>query len=104
MILVIGVMEDKMIGQILRRIVPLADHIIYTRPVYYRAARPETIRAEGVRLGKPGEIVSLLTEAIEKARKIADPRDLIVICGSLFTVGEAMTYFDPETHRPDDLD
>jgi dihydrofolate synthase/folylpolyglutamate synthase len=104
MILVIGVMEDKMIGQILRRIVPLADHIIYTRPVYYRAATPDTIRAEGVRLGKPGEIVPLLTEAIEKARKIADPRDLIVICGSLFVVGEAMTYFDPETHRPDDLD
>jgi dihydrofolate synthase/folylpolyglutamate synthase len=104
MILVIGVMEDKEIGQILRRIVPLSDYIIYTRPVYYRAANPETIMAEGARLGKPGEIVPLLTEAIEKAREIADPRDLIVICGSLFTVGEAMTYFDPETYRPDGLD
>ncbi len=104
MILVIGVMEDKEIGQILRRIVPLSDYIIYTRPVYYRAASPETIMAEGARLGKPGEIVPLLTEAIEKAREIADPRDLIVICGSLFTVGEAMTYFDPETYRPDDMD
>jgi dihydrofolate synthase/folylpolyglutamate synthase len=60
--------------------------------------------AKGSHLGKPGEIVPLLTEAIEKAREIADPRDLIVICGSLFTVGEAMTYFDPETYRPDDLD
>ena len=104
MILVIGVMEDKEIGQILRRIVPISDYILYTRPVYYRAASPETIMAEGARLGKPGEIVPLLTEAIEKAREIADPRDLIVICGSLFTVGEAMTYFDPETCRPDDLD
>lgn len=104
MILVIGVMEDKEIGQILRRIVPLSDYIIYTRPVYYRAASPETIMAEGARLGKPGEIVPLLTEAIKKAREIADPRDLIVICGSLFTVGEAMTYFDPETYRPDGLD
>ncbi len=104
MILVIGVMEDKEIGQILRRIVPLSDFIIYTRPVYYRAASPETIMAEGARLGKPGEIVPLLTEAIKKAREIADPRDLIVICGSLFTVGEAMTYFDPETYRPDGLD
>lgn len=103
-ILVIGVMEDKEIGQILRRIVPISDYIIYTRPVYYRAASPETIMAEGARLGKPGEIVPLLTEAIEKAREIADPRDLIVICGSLFTVGEAMTYFDPETYRPDGLD
>jgi dihydrofolate synthase/folylpolyglutamate synthase len=104
MILVIGVMEDKEIGQILRRIAPLSDYIIYTRPVYYRAASPETIMAKGARLGKPGEMVPLLTEAIEKAREIADPRDLIVICGSLFTVGEAMTYFNPETYRPDDLD
>ena len=104
MILVIGVMEDKEIGQILRRIVPLSDYIIYTRPVYYRAASPETIMAEGARLGKPGEIVPLLTEAIEKAREIADPRDLIVITGSLFTVGEAMTYFNPETYGPDGLD
>jgi dihydrofolate synthase/folylpolyglutamate synthase len=104
MVLVIGVMEDKEIGQILRRIVPLSDYIIYTRPVYYRAANPEILMAEGARLGKPGEIVPFLTEAIKKARDIADPRDLIVICGSLFTVGEAMTYFDPETYRPDDLD
>jgi dihydrofolate synthase/folylpolyglutamate synthase len=104
MILVFGVMEDKEIGQILRRIVPLSDYIICTRPVYYRAASPETIMAEGARLGKPGEMVPLLTEAIEKAKEIADPRDLIVICGSLFTVGEAMTYFDPETYMPDCLD
>ena len=53
---------------------------------------------------KPGEIVPLLSEAIEKAEDMADPQDLIVITGSLFTVGEAMTYFDPETYRSDDLD
>jgi dihydrofolate synthase/folylpolyglutamate synthase len=104
MILVIGVMEDKEIGQILRRIVPLSDYMIYTRPIYYRAARPEILMAEGARLGKTGEIVSVLTEAIEKAKDMADPQDLIVITGSLFTVGEAMTYFDPETYRSDDLD
>ena len=103
MILVIGVMEDKEIGQILRRIVPHSDYVIYTRPIYYRAARPEILMAKGARLGKPGEIVPLLSEAIEKAEDMADPQDLIVITGSLFTVGEAMTYFDPETYRPDDL-
>ena len=103
MILVIGVMKDKAIGQILRRIIPLSDYVIYTRPVYYRAASPETLMTNGSRLGKPGEIAPLLTEAIKKAKEIADPQDLIVICGSLFTVGEAMTYFDPETYKPDDF-
>ncbi|MBU4427364.1 MAG: bifunctional folylpolyglutamate synthase/dihydrofolate synthase, partial [Proteobacteria bacterium] len=104
MILVIGVMEDKEIGQILRRIVPLSDYVIYTRPAYYRAARPEILMDKGARLGKPGEMVPLLTEALEKAKDMADRQDLIVITGSLFTVGEAMTYFDPGTYRPDDLD
>jgi hypothetical protein len=28
---------------------------------------------------------------------------MVLITGSLFTVGEALTYFDPERYRPDDL-
>ena len=103
LILVIGVMEDKDVGQLVRGIVPVSDYVIYTRPVYSRAASPEILMAEAVPLGKPGEVKFLLTEAIERARQIADPRDLIVVCGSLFTVGEAMTYFDPKTYRPDDF-
>lgn len=103
MIVVIGVMEDKDIGDMLNGIVPLSDYVIYTRPVYSRAADPEVLLSKGAPLGKPGEIVPRLTDAIEKAKQISDPQDLVVICGSLFTVGEAMTHFDPETYRPDDL-
>ncbi|MEE9417941.1 MAG: folylpolyglutamate synthase/dihydrofolate synthase family protein [Desulfatiglandaceae bacterium] len=103
MILVIGIMEDKEIAQILRAIVPLSDYVIYTRPVYSRAAPPERVMTEAASLGRPGEVAQFLTDALDRAREIADPRDLIVVCGSLFTVGEAMTYFDPETYRPDDL-
>jgi dihydrofolate synthase/folylpolyglutamate synthase len=103
LILVLGVMEDKDVGQLVRGIVPLSDYVIYTRPVYPRAASPETLVAEAAPLGKPGEVVSRLTAALERARDMADPRDLIVVCGSLFTVGEAMTYFDPETHKGDYL-
>ena len=40
---------------------------------------------------------------LDKTIKIADSNDLIVVCGSLFTAGEAMTYFDPVKYRPDDL-
>ena len=103
MILVIGIMEDKEIDQMLRAIVPLSDYVIYTRPVYSRAASPEKLMAEATSLGRDGEAVPFLTGALDRAREIADPRDLIVVCGSLFTVGEAMTYFEPETYRPDVL-
>ena len=103
LILVIGVMEDKDIGQLLRGIVPLSDYVIYTRPVYSRASSPEVLMAEAASFGKPGEIAPLLTGALDRAREMADPRDLIVVSGSLFTVGEAMTYFYPETYKADDL-
>ena len=101
LILVIGVMEDKEIGKILRAIVPISDYAIYTRPVYSRAASPETLATEAGPLHKEGEVVPRLTEALDRARDLADPEDLIVVCGSLFTVGEAMSYLDPETYKPD---
>lgn len=104
LILVIGVMEDKKIGQMLRGIVPICDYTIYTRPVYSRAANPEILMAKAAPLNKPGEVMPFLTVALDRARKMADPEDLIVVCGSLFTVGEALTYFDPQTYRPDELE
>jgi dihydrofolate synthase/folylpolyglutamate synthase len=102
LILVIGVMEDKDIGRLLRGIVPMSDYVIYTRPVYFRAANPEILATEAAGFKKPGEVVQLLSEALDKAREMADPRDLIVVSGSLFTVGEAMACFDPEKYRLDE--
>ena len=103
LILVIGIMEDKEIGRLLDGIVPISDYVIYTRPVYSRAADPAILMAKAARFGKPGEVAPFLTEALKRARAMADPEDLIVVSGSLYTVGEAMTFFDPETYRTDDI-
>lgn len=99
LILVIGVMADKEIGPLLRGIVPISDYVIYTRPIYSRAANPEILAAEAAPLEKPGEVVQVLSEALDMARTMAMPQDLIVVSGSLFTVGEAMAYFDPKICR-----
>lgn len=104
MILVMGVMADKKIGQMLRGIVPMCDYAIFTRPVYPRAASPEILMAEALPLGKPAETVPFLTEALDRAENMAHTDDLIVVCGSLFTVGEALTYFDPKTYAPDEIE
>ena len=87
-------MADKEINQMLRAIIPLADYTIFTRPLYSRAAEPEILMAKAVPFGKPGETAPFLTDALTMAKEMADPRDLIVVCGSLFTIGEALTYFD----------
>lgn len=101
--LVIGVMEDKDVGKILKGILPLAHYVFYTRPDYYRSASPERLMKEGSSLRKPGEILPKISVALDMARNMAGSTDMILVTGSLFTVGEAMTYFDPETYRPDPI-
>lgn len=103
LILVIGVMKDKDIQKILQELLPLADYVIYTRPEYYRAANPEELQNEGEPFGRPGEVAPTIARGLERAREMADPEDMILVTGSLFTVGEAMTCLDPETYRPDEL-
>lgn len=102
-ILVIGIMQDKDIGQLIRGIVPLASYAIYTRPTYYRAAEPEILMREAANLEIPGEVSGSVGAALDRAREMADIEDLIVVCGSLFTVGEALTYLDPDLYRTDDV-
>ncbi len=95
LVLVVGIMADKAISRILREIVPLASRVIFTRPAYYRAAEPQRLLKAAEELGWCGEVRTPLSAAIERARTLADERDLILITGSLFTVGEAKSCLDP---------
>ena len=101
MILVIGIMADKDIAALLRVIVPISDRVLYTRPVYSRAADPRVLMEKAHPLNIPGEIVPSLAGALRRAEALATSKDLIVVCGSLFTVGEALTCFDPIRYKPD---
>jgi dihydrofolate synthase/folylpolyglutamate synthase len=103
LVLVLGVMGDKDIGKIVINIVPIAGHVIYTRPEYHRAASPEALMAEAAPWQKPGEIQASVSRALQKATEMADPEDMILVTGSLFTVGEALSGVDPETYKPDEV-
>lgn len=89
LILVLGVMADKDIRGILRRLLPLAQVVIFSRPRYERAAPPETLVSLAEKAAPEHYIIADLAEAIHRARSLAGPEDLIVITGSLFTIGEA---------------
>jgi len=103
LILVIGIMEDKDIDNMIGKIVPLSDYVICTSPDYYRSADPGDLMGTVSSHGKPGEIIPMVSGAIEKAKEMAGRQDLILVTGSLFTVGEALTYFDPERYRTDGI-
>ena len=101
LILVLGVMKDKDINSIVKDISGMADHVICSSPEYFRSARAEELYGIVSEYSKNAEIQKTLPEAISKAKKIAKPDDMILITGSLFTVGEAMTVIDPVKYKPD---
>ena len=84
---VFGVMMDKDWKEILNLLSPLASDIILTRPAIERAAPPELLA-----LSVPGATVAGdVKNALSMARKRAVEGDIIVVTGSLYTVGEAKT-------------
>ena len=84
-ILVFGVMKDKEYKKMLEEIIPLMDLIIITKPDMERALSPDML--------KPYARDAILTQdvksALEKAKNAACDNDLILITGSLYTIGEA---------------
>ena len=103
LILILGIMEDKDIKNILKEILPLANRVIYTRPTYYRAADPQYLMDLAREFGKAGEVHLPIKAAIDRAVNLADKRDLILVTGSLFTVGEAKSCLDPVRYPSEDI-
>ncbi len=95
LILIVGIMKDKDIGSFLHILAPLADHIILTRPGIDRAASPSIMKKALGRYEKKSETIENFRDAIDKGISIAGEGDLICITGSLYTVGEARSYFHP---------
>jgi dihydrofolate synthase/folylpolyglutamate synthase len=87
--LVLGIMADKDIAGIMAPLLPLADEVYLTRPDYSRAASPEVLAKATAGCRAAVFLHRNLSEAMAAARAAADPEDLVLITGSLFTVGEA---------------
>mgnify|MGYP001144640423 CR=1 FL=1 len=94
LILVLGVMADKDVDGILKKLVPPAHTVICTRPRYFRATRPEDLAARVTALGGTPLTAASVPEAIRQARELAGDGDHIVITGSLYMVGEAKAFFE----------
>ncbi|MGB9627740.1 MAG: bifunctional folylpolyglutamate synthase/dihydrofolate synthase [Thermodesulfobacteriota bacterium] len=95
LILLIGMMKDKDIESVLHQLVPLADHVILSKPNTERAASPQWLKQRLGRNGNKVEVIEDLHEAILKGLSLTRGEDLFCITGSLYTVGEARAYFNP---------
>jgi dihydrofolate synthase/folylpolyglutamate synthase len=96
--LVCGLLADKEVDPILDRLLPLATRFIATAPGSPRAI-PAADLAKHVRGRVPCEVANTSTEAMEIALRGAGPDDVVLVCGSLYLVGEVRAHHRGTTVR-----
>jgi dihydrofolate synthase/folylpolyglutamate synthase len=83
--MIFGAMADKAFGEMGDILFPAANQVIVTSVSSPRAAEPsaiaEAVNHDVIRMENP-------SEALAEALRITPPDGLIVVCGSLFLVGE----------------
>lgn len=100
LVLVIGILMDKDYQGIVSQLAPLADRIIVTKPHYSRALDVGSLAAEMEVFHRTVGSAETVAEAIGLARQGAAENDLILITGSLYTVGDARAVLRPGASGP----
>lgn len=98
--LVPGVMGDKELSGILAPLLPLADAVFAVAPGIERALPAAQLVSFCRTAGCNAQEAGSVGQGIAMARAAAGAGDLVLVCGSLFTVGEARSIllsrrFDP---------
>ncbi len=88
LIVVFGVFYDKDYVGMLKRLMPLADKIVLTKPKEARAASAEDLLSVASLHHGHIEVVDDPGEALARARSLAGADDLVCVTGSLYLVGE----------------
>jgi dihydrofolate synthase/folylpolyglutamate synthase len=99
LILIFGVLNDKDYRSMLKKLVPLADRLIITKPDTIRAMPPKEIAAVAQKwqYNERIELAESPHEALKRALSIAGSDDMICVTGSLYLVGEIKRIFSSIT-------
>jgi dihydrofolate synthase/folylpolyglutamate synthase len=82
-----GMVKDKDIDSVLALLPDNASYY-FTQAQIERALDATDLQQKAGALGLNGGIFKNVNEAITAAKKVAQANDLIVVCGSVFLVGE----------------
>jgi dihydrofolate synthase / folylpolyglutamate synthase len=85
--LVIGMVKDKAIENILRHLPPTANYY-FTKARIPRALSETELAAKAESIGLKGKTFPEVHQALQAAVDRAHPKDLILVCGSVFLAGE----------------
>jgi folylpolyglutamate synthase/dihydropteroate synthase len=96
---VFGVLRDKRYPDMLRHLAGISRRFIFTRPSIHRSLPVVRLREAAREMGVRGSGVGRVDRAVERALGRLGEDDALLICGSLFAIGEAMQYMGFEPHR-----
>ena len=88
---VFGAMGDKAIQEMAEILFPIAEQVVVTHVNNPRAATLDELMQAGVRTGAQLHAAQSVPAAMAKAIELAEPQGVIVVTGSIFLVGEAMS-------------
>ena len=98
LLLVTGVCADKDIELIYAPLAPLADRIYTVTPAVDRGLEDEELSRFFLKQGFASRPCGSVVEGVRKARSEASEDDLILVCGSLFVVGEVKAWLEQENY------
>jgi len=88
LIVILGVLRDKNVHDMVKRIARMADVMVLTRPVSDRALVPSEMARTAMRYGRAVIIEDDPPAALKRSLEMAGPDDLICVTGSLYLVGQ----------------
>lgn len=91
MILVVGMLSTHPAEEFLERLAPMAAKVIATQSTWHLASPADQIATAARKFCDDVEVVPTVPNAVARALEVADKRDLIVVTGSFYTIGEVQT-------------
>jgi len=89
--MVFGAMRDKAVREIAEILFPLMDRVIATRADNPRSSSPDEIGEMAQHTGTEIVLAHTVQDAMERTRALTDKKGVVVITGSIYIVGAALT-------------
>ena len=86
--MILGILVDKDVESMIKVICPRADKIIAVAPHSNRAESSQNLMNRIAEVNENVEAVEGYEEAFIRGRKYSTEKDIIVICGSLYMIGD----------------
>lgn len=94
LLLIFGASQDKDIKNMIKILIPITDKIIFTKAGHPRALSPDILKKMASQVCNIQSMaINNVTRAIEVAKMLAKKDDIILITGSFYLVGDALSYY-----------